>query len=257
MNGMGRDTRHDDIIRLVTKMREISVQTLTERFGVSEATIRKDLTLLEEMGYLVRTHGGALLAEDRKREAPLASRQEKHLREKLAIAAKAREFVREEDTIYLDSGSTCVCIAREIADMNLRVVCHSLGIYEALKNSPGISLYSLGGSYRKDAESFIGPLAVENLKKFQIETCFIGTASFNEAGIFSSQNIIEAQLKSEALKTCRRRIIVADHSKFGSFGFSVFAKPGDFDILITDSGLPEAYKLRDLGIEVVIADTEG
>ncbi len=50
---------------------------------------------------------------------------------------------------------------------------------------------------------------------------------------------------------------MADHSKFGSFGFSVFAKPGDFDILITDSGLPEAYKLRDLGIEVVIADTEG
>ena len=251
---MGRDTRHDEIIRLVSKLREVSVQALTERFGVSEATIRKDLTLLEEMGYLVRTHGGALLAEDRKREAPLASRQDKHLREKLAIAAKAREFVREEDTIYLDSGSTCVYLARALRDMNLRVICHSLGVYEELKDSPSVSLFSLGGSYRKDAESFIGPLAVENLKHFQIETCFIGATSFNERGVFASQNIIEAQLKAEALKACKRRIIVADHSKYQSFGFSVFARPGDLDVLITDAGFKDAEKLAEIGIEVVRAD---
>jgi DeoR/GlpR family transcriptional regulator of sugar metabolism len=250
---MGRIVRHEEIIRLVSKLREVSVVTMTERFNVSEATIRKDLSLLEEMGYLVRTHGGAMLAEDRKREEPLSSRQAKALEEKMAIVARAREFIHEGDTIYLDSGSTCALLAREIRDMTVRVICHSLGVYRELGSSPGVSLFSLGGSYRKDAESFIGPIAVDNLKYFQIETCFIGTASFNDKGIFSAQNIIEAQLKAEALKTSKRRIIVADCSKYGTFGFSVFARPGDFDVFITDSGFKEAGKLQDLGIEVLLA----
>ena len=226
---------------------------MTERFGVSEATIRKDLTLLEEMGYLVRTHGGAMLAEDRRREATLSARQEKALAEKLTIVARAREFIREGDTIYLDSGSTCALLAREIRDMTVRVICHSLGVYRELGASPGVSLFSLGGSYRKDAESFIGPIAVDNLRYFQIETCFIGAASFDEKGVFSAQNIIEAQLKSEVLRTSRRRIIVADHTKYRSFGYSVFARPGEMDVLITDSGFQDAGKLQRLGVEVLLS----
>ena len=251
---MGRIIRHEEIVRLVSKLREVSVQTLTERFSVSEATIRKDLTLLEEMGYLVRTHGGALLAEDRKREESLISRQDKALKEKLAIVARAREFIHEGDTVYVDSGSTCALFAREVRDMTLRVVCHSLGVYQELKSSPGTSLFSLGGSYRKDAESFIGPIAVENLKHFQIETCFIGTASFSERGIFSSQNIIEAQLKAEVLKISKRRIILADHTKYNSSGFCVFARPGEFDVLITDDGFQDAGRFQKLGIEVLRAE---
>ena len=251
---MGRVVRHEEIIRLVSKLREVSVQTLTERFNVSEATIRKDLTLLEEMGYLVRTHGGAILAEDRKREESIGLRRDKDLEEKRAIVARAREFVHEGDTIYVDSGSTCALLAREVRDMTIRVVCHSLGVYQELKASPGASIFSLGGSYRKDAESFIGPIAVENLRHFQIETCFIGANSFSEQGIFSSQNIIEAHLKTEVLKVSKRRIILADHTKYNAFGFSVFARPGEFDVLITDDGFQDAMRLQALGIEVLRAD---
>jgi DeoR/GlpR family transcriptional regulator of sugar metabolism len=138
--------------------------------------------------------------------------------------------------------------------MTIRVICHSLGVYQELKSSPRASLFSLGGSYRKDAESFIGPIAVDNLKYFQIETCFVGTASFNEKGIFSSQNIIEAQLKAEVLKTSKRRIILADHTKYHSFGYCVFARPGEFDVLITDDGFRDVARFQELGIEVLRAD---
>ena len=101
---------------------------------------------------------------------------------------------------------------------------------------------------------FIGPIAVENLKHFQIETCFIGTASFSERGIFSSQNIIEAQLKAEVLKISKRRIILADHTKYNSSGFCVFARPGEFDVLITDDGFQDAGRFQKLGIEVLRAE---
>jgi len=250
---MGRDARHEGIIHVISKLREVSVQFLVERFEVSEATIRKDLTFLEEMGYLVRTHGGAILAEDRNKEIPLSQREQQNLDEKLAIASRAKEFIHEGDTIFLDSGSTCRLIARKIRDMTVRVICHSVGVCEELKNAPNLSLFALGGSYRKDAESFIGPIAVDNLRYFQIESCFIGAASFNEKGIFAAQNIIEAQLKSEVLKASKRRIIVADHTKTNTAGFSVFARPGDLDILITDKGFTHAETLQKLGIEVVLA----
>ena len=246
--------RHDEIMKILSRLRKISVQELTERLGVSEVTIRKDLNVLEEMGYLVRTHGGALLAEDRIQEIPLSMRKDdEYLSEKQAIARRARELIREDDTIYLDSGSTNILLAREIKDMNLRVICHSIGVMTELADAPGISLISLGGSYRKDSGSFIGPLAVEGLKQFQIQTCFIGTAGFSSKGIFSSQNIIEAQLKSEVLKVSDRRIVITDRSKYNRTAFSIFARSHTIDILITDKQFQDADTLRALDIEVILA----
>jgi DeoR/GlpR family transcriptional regulator of sugar metabolism len=168
-------------------------------------------------------------------------------------ARKGKELIREGDTIYLDSGSTNAILAREIRDMDLRVICHSIEVMVALADAPGIALISLGGSYRKDAGSFIGPLAVENLKHFQIQTCFIGAAGFSAKGIFSSQNMIEAQLKNEVLKVSNRRIVITDHSKYNLAAFAVFAKAEDIDILITDKQFADVKTLMALGIEVILA----
>ncbi len=250
---MAHITRHDDILKILTRLRKVSIADLTERLGVSEVTIRKDLNVLEEMGYLVRTHGGALIAEDRAREIPLTLRKTELLTEKQAIARKAKEFIREGDTIYLDSGSTNALLAKEIKEMNLRVICHSIDVMLELINAPDISLISLGGNYRKDAGSFIGQLALENLQHFQIQTCFIGAAGFSSKGIFSSQNIIEAQLKSEVLKISDRRIIISDHSKYNRPAFAIFAKAEDADIFITDRDFQEVDILRALNLEVILA----
>lgn len=250
---MAHIARHDEILKILTRLRQISVYELTERLGVSEATIRKDLNILEEMGYLVRTHGGASLAEDRTLEIPLTARQEKYLEEKRAIARKAREFIREGDTIFLDSGSTNALLAKEIKDMSLRVICHSIGVMAELIDAPDIALVALGGNYQKDAGSFIGPLTVENLKHFQIQTCFIGAAGFSSKGVFSSQNIIEAQVKTEVLKVSDRRIVITDHSKYNHTAFVVFARADEIDILITDEHFQDVPILRALDIEVIRA----
>jgi DeoR/GlpR family transcriptional regulator of sugar metabolism len=250
---VGPNIRQEQIVHLISTLREVSVQALTRRFEVSAATIRKDLTMLEEMGYLVRTHGGALLAEDRTHERPLADRRDLSLNEKKRIVEKAKEFIRDGDTIFLDSGSTCALLARAVRQMTLRVLCHSLGVIEELKDSPAVSLISLGGSYRKDSESFIGQPAIENLHRFRIQSCFVGAAGFTDDGVFTSQNTIEAELKSEVLSLSKRRFILADHTKYNAFGFSVFARPGDFDVLISDSGFRDADRLSALGVEVVLA----
>lgn len=98
---MSHIPRHDEIIRIISHLRTVSVQDLTQRLKVSEVTIRKDLTLLEEMGSLVRTRGGARLAEDLTQLRSIQIRREERLAEKKRIAEKARELVNDDDTIYL------------------------------------------------------------------------------------------------------------------------------------------------------------
>jgi DeoR/GlpR family transcriptional regulator of sugar metabolism len=250
---MSHIPRHDEIIRMISNLRSVSVQELTQRLKVSEVTIRKDLTLLEEMGSLVRTRGGARLAEDLAQLRGIQVRREERLAEKQRIAVKARELVNEDDTIYLDSGSTCTLLARLLRGMNLRIVTNSLDVMNEVADAPGISLISIGGSYRKEAGSFIGPIAMEILKGLQVQTCFIGTTGLSAAGVFSSQNVIEAELKGRVLGISRRRIVLADASKFGRDAFAVFARSRDVDVLVTDAMADGMQGLSDLGIEVVVA----
>ncbi len=245
--------RYEAILTVLNRLKKVSVQDLTRRLEVSEVTIRKDLSFLEERGKLVRVHGGAVLAEDQGRLRTIAVREEEHTAEKRAIARKARELIRPGETIFIDAGSTCAFLAREIQAMELRVVTNSLDAIMELAGSPGISIFSTGGSFRPEARSFIGPAALETIRGVQIETCFLGTTGFSRRGVFSSQNTIESQVKAAVIKASRRAVMLADHSKFGASAFSVFARAGDIDILIIDSHLEDPAAVADLGMELLIA----
>ncbi|MFP4268675.1 MAG: DeoR/GlpR family DNA-binding transcription regulator [Spirochaetaceae bacterium] len=247
---MAINRRHEDILKILTRLRSVSVADLTERLGVSEVTIRKDLTVLEEMGYLMRTRGGAELAEDKDYLRTLKVRREEHLEAKREIARQAAQFIREDDTIFIDSGSTCTLFAEEIKNRNLRIVTNSLDVMNTLADTQGITLISIGGNYRKEAGSFIGPTAEENLEDFQLETCFLGATGFSREGLFSAQNVIESRLKAKVLGVSKRRVLLADSSKFEKSAFSVFARAEDVDVLITDNGFTEVKTFQAMGIEV-------
>ena len=222
---MAFNERHTEILHIVQRLKSVSVQTLTERLGVSEVTIRKDLSLLEEQGRLSRTHGGAVLSQDTERLRTIPVRRRENTGLKQAIAARARELVREDDTIYLDAGSSCAALAREIRLMSLRVVTNSIDVMLELADAPHVALVALGGSFRAEAGSFIGPLAVQALRNFQIETCFLGTTGISAEGRFSSQNIIEAQLKASAIECSRRCVVLADHTKYAVSALASLPRP--------------------------------
>ncbi|MCG8573081.1 MAG: hypothetical protein MJB14_23355, partial [Spirochaetes bacterium] len=114
-----------------------------------------------------------------------------------------------------------------------------------------ISLFILGGSYRPEAGSFIGPLAMDALKKFQISTCFIGTSGISADGVFSSQNTIEAMQKKAVIEASARSIVLSDSGKIGVAAFSIFAHSTDIDILIIDDNPKKANLLQKLDIEIV------
>jgi DeoR/GlpR family transcriptional regulator of sugar metabolism len=165
----------------------------------------------------------------------------------------AASLINEGDTILIDAGSTCAALAHSVRDMNLRVITNSLDVMIELADSHSISLHSVGGSYRLDAGSFIGPGAEEALQQYRIDTCFIGTPAFTSDGVFSSQNTIESHFKRQALKISTRRVILSDRSKFNRTTFSVFGRAKDIDILVVDDSFEGIEKLRALGLEVLVA----
>jgi DeoR/GlpR family transcriptional regulator of sugar metabolism len=251
---MAFNERHNEILKILNNLKNVSVQALTERLKVSEVTIRKDLSFLEGQGKLLRTHGGAVLAEEEKDKIhSLDKRIHENVAEKNAIARNARLLIRENDTIYIDAGSTGYILAEEIKDMQISVLTNSLEIMVLLSGYSQIALYSLGGNLRNSAGSFIGPIPMETVKNFQIETCFLGASGISKDGLFSSQNIIESQLKKSILDASRRKVILADHTKYDVMAFSIFAKPENIDVLITDSAFPDPEILRSLGVEVVLS----
>jgi len=244
--------RHEEILKILSRLRTISVQELTSRLNVSEVTIRKDLNTLEEMGFILRSHGSARLAENSSTLRTLNTRKTVNIEQKTKIGQKAKSLLREEDTIYIDAGSTCRFLAQEIKDMSIRVITNSIDVMNILAEEPGISLVSLGGNYRKEAGSFLGPITIESLKNFQIETCFLGTTGILSRGTFSAQNIMESQLKQQVLSVSGRRIILGDSTKLGRSAFSVFARSTDIDILISDSSFTNPEDLTKLGMEVIL-----
>jgi DeoR/GlpR family transcriptional regulator of sugar metabolism len=253
---MSSNRRHDEILKILARLRSVSVGELTNRLKVSEVTIRKDLTTLEEMGFLVRGRGNAELAEDSRFRRTMNVRRGERIGAKRSIARKAKELLREGDTIFIDAGSTCMLFAEELGELSLRVVTNSIDVMTRLADKSGISLISVGGAYHKEAGSFLGPMAIQNLHDFQIGTCFLGATGFSSKGVFSSQNTLEAQVKQRALEVSERRVILADSSKYELSAFSVFARPDSVDVLVSDQSFSGTDELVALGIEVLRAEQE-
>jgi len=249
--------RHETILNVISTEREVTVQELSNRLSVSEVTIRKDLTHLEDIGCLIRTRGGARIAEDFRLIRTFAVRRRENIPEKQAIAKQVRLLIRKGDTIFLDSGSTCLEVAKIIKTMELRIVSNSLDILAELSGAPLITLSSPGGSFRKESGAFVGPEAVRSLQQSQFSLCILGATGFSRGGIFSSQNTLETEMKRQALLNSKKRVVAADSSKFDVRAFSIFAQPGDIDILITDDRrTADCSDLENVGIEVIIAQTE-
>ena len=168
---MNKTERHQEILNLLISKERIEINELCEMFHIVPMTARRDLKELEEQGKLIRTHGGAALPPEKEDvNLPFFQRTKINTAQKLAIAAKARTFLKAGQHIFLASGTTVHAFAQSLNDtLPLTVITDAVNIAYELSTFPNIQLLSVGGELRPNSLTLTGKMAEENLSNFQME----------------------------------------------------------------------------------------
>jgi len=256
------DERRNKIRNLIIANGSVKVTDLVREFQVSEETIRRDLTILESKGLIKKNYGGAVLAQDYNQLAepvpPVKLRQSVYFEEKNAIGKKAAELLSEQQIIILDSGTTTLCIARNLSHLqDITVVTNGINVAEECCKNEGSSIYLVGGKLIKESMSLIGPQAQNELKKYSANYAFLGTTGISLTKGFSTSDLYEAEVKRAMVQAGNKVVVVADHSKFKKQGLITFCGFDDVDMLVTSDQTDEEIlkEIEKLGVKVIVSST--
>jgi DeoR family transcriptional regulator of aga operon len=256
----GRDKRSrrlGELLEFISGRTETSILELTEHFGSSSATIRRDLALLADQGLILRTHGGAR-SNEAATELPMALRDTRYSEAKSRIAkATAAMIPRERHSVAFSGGTTSACVARELGlHPDLTVITNSLTIATGLTRYPRLKVLMTGGILRPQSQELVGVLAEATFNA----VTRIGTAILGADGVSADEGITtydetEARTNHAMVTKADRTIVVADGSKIGRAAFAAMASLAEVDVLVTDSSADpdELDRLRAAGVRVVVA----
>jgi DeoR/GlpR family transcriptional regulator of sugar metabolism len=233
---------------------ECTVEEISQAFGVSTMTVRRDLQALADAGRVMRTHGGASAGAQVSFEFRYLDRMQENHKAKEAIGARAAELVKDGESVMLDSGTTTLAIANRLRNRrNLTVVTASLPIASALYGCEGIELLLLGGQLRKDSPDLIGAITESNVDMMKADIAFLGADGIDEEGNVYQASATVAGLLSKMAQPARRVYSVADHTKIGKTALMRFGNIAQWNGLITDDGLTQeqAEKLMQAGVELI------
>lgn len=245
--------RKDQILGLIQQKGRVTVDELVKNFGVSGATIRRDLEFLEHQGLITRAHGGAVSKSRVSLEPDYFEEKQKFLEEKRKIGKEASKLVEEGEVIFLETSTTVLEIAKNIKNKNnLTVVTNSLDIARELYQAKGIDLIMTGGNLRRRIHALMGPLAEVTLSQMRIDKAFMGVSALDIDYGMTTATMEEAQTRKKIIEASNKIIAVTDHSKFGKQNFIFVIPIEKIDVIITDKGISSQIKKRmeKKGVEV-------
>lgn len=255
------EKRLEEIYKTIENNQNIRVSQLAKKFQVTPKTIRLDLTRLEESGLIKRVHGGATIVGSNKRIHNMLIKKNQNVNEKKRIALKAYEYIKEGDTIYLDSGSTIFELAKLI-DKHVTVITNDPYIAWELTENENVVLYVIGGRLKRVGQHttthsniYCGSEAIKMIKSFSIQKMFVSSSAFNyEQGlmVFSAE---DAEVKRAVLSSSRQVYGLIDYSKFNKSALCSFLAADELNELITDSRITEEElkKTEKEGIRIIVA----
>jgi DeoR/GlpR family transcriptional regulator of sugar metabolism len=251
--------RREEIALRLENVDRVSVSRLAEEFGVTDVSIRRDLSLLEEAGRLRRVHGGAVPASRRHARGAFAARVKEHREAKARIGALAATLIQAGDIVVFDSGSTVAQVAAHVPGSLRRpnaitVVTNSLSVVDEVGSWDSPHLICLGGLYLPDHQAMVGPQTVADMRDLSADIVFIGCDGLTVETGLTTPHVLVAEVGATMAARAGRVVVVADGSKVGRRGFTPIVPLSAIDVLITD-GTADPVELagaRDLGIEVLL-----
>jgi len=235
-----------------------SIVGLSEIIGVSPSTIRRDLEFLTRGGYIERSHGGAILKEQRHTTFEPAREIGRHVAHdaKSRIGATAAAMLEPGQSVIFDSSSTVLEAAKIAADRDFRITActNDLGIATALAAGKHLHVVVLGGTVRPGSLTMIGDPGLLFLERLHADIAFVGVHSL-AGGRLSETQIDLAAMKRRMIDCATRAVVLADSTKFNHPAFCDVCAAAEIDTIVTDAAIADADRDRlvEAGVEVVIA----
>lgn len=233
---MNKIERLEELVKLVDRLGTITVAQIVERLKVSDMTVRRDLTELENQGKLTRIFGGAKSNKAQQyHEIPHEEKLFKNIEAKRAVAKKAVQLIEDGDTIFLGPGTSVEVLAEEINNQHLRVITNCLPIFHDLlkKKSDTFKVFLLGGEIREATQAFVGEMTNAIMDKMYFTKMFFSGNGIKNGQIMTS-SFEEAYTQKLALERSSETYLLIDSSKIGKEDFTSICPLADITAVIID-----------------------
>ncbi|WP_172370105.1 DeoR/GlpR family DNA-binding transcription regulator [Sporosarcina jiandibaonis] len=231
--------RQAEVLKYIQRKKAVKTEDLSKHFDVHEATIRRDLTYLEQEKKIKRTHGGVILNEEVFSEPHFDERESSFFEEKGRIGEKAASFINDGDSIILDSGTTTKQIAEAIKNRrNLTVITNDIHIAALLTRS-SIKVIVTGGVLFPENFILNGEITNQTLLNLNVTKAFIATPALHpEKGLTHFDDALISAKKS-MIRAAKEIFVVTDHSKLGKLSLFTFGEMAKINHIITDDKISE------------------
>lgn len=235
--------RRNQIMEILRRDERVLVGSLAETFDVSEETIRRDLTNLEQLGLAVKCYGGATLADNRN-APPFRVRKKLNVEEKKAVAALVADMVDDGDFLMLDDSSTSYFVLRALrGKKGLTIVTNSIEIILELSGMhENWKVISTGGNLDQDVFAFFGRHTEETIRSFHVDKAIISCTGLDADGSFTEAGIENANIKQAMMASARETILAMDRHKFGRTAFLSVGTLRQISAVVTDTDPGEAWR---------------
>lgn len=234
--------RQEMIRDILLEQKSVSVSELTERFGVSFETIRRDLKVLEKEGLIEKSYGGAILKQKVMNSADFQTLSHIMIESKKKMALQAVEFISPGDCIYIGFATTCVQVATMLPDIPITVMTNSLEVMNVLSGRKNITLFAAGGCWDPRNCAFLGRTAMTNLSQYHLDKAFISCRALSMEEGISDKTEMESDMRRKIVAGSNEVYLLADSSKFDKV---TFVKTCGFDkikVVITDKKLNNSWR---------------
>lgn len=249
---MNATERKRKIMELLETRESLEVVELTELFSISKVTARNDLDDLEAKGLLVRTHGGAVLAEKHDLVRLISDTINENRDKKKRVCALAARLVEPGQNIIIDSGSTTLHMAKHVAARPITVITNSVLVIQELMHAEQVELIMTGGVLRRQSMSLMGAYARHSFEQIRADILFLGASGVSLDRGITCTNLIEAETKHAMIRSVTKVCLLVDSSKFGKVSLAKVCDWDSVDILVTDEIDSETRaSLESLGVQVI------
>lgn len=235
--------RRNKILSHLYDKKSITVQDMAALFNVTEETIRRDLRAMESKGLVIRTHGGAVLADDINMEVSLEIREGINTKGKDSIGQIAASLVKDGDTLFMDASTSSLYVAKHLKKkQGLTIITNAERIVLELGQCDNISLISTGGYVRKKSLSCVGRAAEAAVSSYHADKVFFSCKGFSPKLGATDSNEQESIIRRLMIQHSEEAIFLCDHTKFDRLGYTATAQLDDLTYLITDTSLPVGWQ---------------